>query len=71
MPLYEYQCEACENQFEIQQKLSEAPLKKCPSCGDGRLSKLISPTSFQLKGGGWYKDLYSSTRPESKKSESA
>jgi putative FmdB family regulatory protein len=71
MPLYEYQCEACEHRFEVQQRLSEPPLATCPSCGKDRLEKRIGATSFQLKGGGWYKDLYSSPKPESKKSDSA
>ena len=53
MPIYEYRCEKCGNQFEVIQKFSDEPLKKCSSC-KGRLTKLISQTSFQLKGTGWY-----------------
>lgn len=59
MPLYEYSCTKCHKNLEVMQKLAEAPLKKCPSCG-GKLVKNLSATSFQLKGGGWYKDGYSS-----------
>jgi putative FmdB family regulatory protein len=53
MPIYEYRCEKCGNQFEIIQKFSDRPLKACPSC-KGKLTKLISQTAFQLKGSGWY-----------------
>ncbi|WP_101757359.1 FmdB family zinc ribbon protein [Oceanicoccus sp. KOV_DT_Chl] len=54
MPIYEYQCPACEHQFEQLQKLSDDPLKDCPSCGKSQLKKLISAAGFRLKGGGWY-----------------
>lgn len=57
MPYYEYRCLKCGHHFEVMQKMSEAPKKKCPECA-GRLEKLISHTSFQLKGGGWYADGY-------------
>ena len=60
MPVYEYECKACEKVFEIQQKMADAPLTKCPEC-DGPITKLMSMSSFQLKGGGWYADGYSST----------
>ena len=62
MPLYEYGCDACGHTLEIQQKLAEAPLKTCPSCGKDELHKIISATAFVLKGGGWYKDGYGSQR---------
>jgi putative FmdB family regulatory protein len=56
MPIYEYQCEAasCGHQFEVMQKISDAPPKKCPECGAKKVSKLMSATSFVLKGSGWY-----------------
>lgn len=54
MPIYEYQCRACGHQFETIQKISEEPLKECPACHKDSLEKLISATSFQLKGTGWY-----------------
>lgn len=57
MPIYEYQCQACQAVTEAIQKLSDRPLTKCTSCG-GRLEKLLSRTAFVLKGGGWYKDGY-------------
>jgi putative FmdB family regulatory protein len=64
MPIYEYQCEACQDIIEAQQRLSETPLTTCPAC-TGNLKKLISRSSFQLKGGGWYSDGYSSTSGKS------
>ncbi|MGB5606625.1 MAG: zinc ribbon domain-containing protein [Gammaproteobacteria bacterium] len=54
MPIYEYQCEACGHGFETLQKISDAPLTDCPECGKSALKKLISPSAFRLKGGGWY-----------------
>lgn len=61
MPLREYLCEACEHQFETIQGVNDAPLTTCPECGKERLKKLIAAPAFNLKGGGWYKDLYSSS----------
>ena len=59
MPVYEYECESCERVIEAWQSLSEAPMTQCPTCY-GELKKIISMSSFQLKGGGWYADGYSS-----------
>jgi len=63
MPVYEYQCKGCGHEFEREQRISDAPVKKCPSCGAQKARRLISKTSFVLKGGGWYSDLYSSGKP--------
>lgn len=52
MPIYEYQCEKCGT-FEATQRITERPLSRCPTCR-GKVKKLISNTSFQLKGTGWY-----------------
>ena len=60
MPVYEYECPACEKVFEVQQRIADAPVEVCPDC-DGPVKKLISMSSFQLKGGGWYADGYSQT----------
>ena len=60
MPLYEYRCRNCGKEHEILQKFSDPPLRRCPSCR-GRVDKLVSRTSFQLKGGGWYNEGYSSS----------
>jgi putative FmdB family regulatory protein len=70
MPVYEYACEKCGHEFEAEQRITEAPLKTCPRCRARKLKRLISQTSFVLKGGGWYADLYSS-KGKSEKSESA
>jgi putative FmdB family regulatory protein len=60
MPFYEYACEKCESEFEIEQRITEDPLKSCPKCRSRRIKRLISRTSFALKGGGWYADGYAS-----------
>lgn len=60
MPIYEYQCEACGAHHETIQKMSDAPLKKCPACGKPRLKRLISAPVFRLKGGGWYETDFKS-----------
>jgi putative FmdB family regulatory protein len=54
MPIYEYQCTACNHALEAMQKISDAPLRKCPACGKNKLTKLVSAAGFQLKGSGWY-----------------
>jgi putative FmdB family regulatory protein len=59
MPIYEYECPACDKVFEVQQRMSDDPLSTCPDCG-GDVKKLVSMSSFHLKGGGWYSDGYSS-----------
>ena len=83
MPIYEYQCKKC-GQFEVMQKISERPLRRCPTC-QSKVTKLMSNTSFHLKGTGWYvtdygrkdgktRDTGSETKSETKsesKSESA
>jgi putative FmdB family regulatory protein len=54
MPIYEYRCAECHAEFEVWQKMSDKPVHKCEKCGSRKVSKLISQTSFQLKGTGWY-----------------
>ena len=54
MPFYEYECQACKYYLEVMQKIADAPLTKCPSCGKRKLTKLVSAPVFRLKGGGWY-----------------
>ena len=59
MPIYEYGCEKCGHTFERLQKVSDEPVSECPDCSaSGAVKKLVSRTSFVLKGGGWYKDHY-------------
>jgi len=59
MPIYEYECLSCGEVHEKVQKFADEPLTICPKCG-GKLKKLISNTSFILKGTGWYKTDYAS-----------
>ena len=54
MPIYEYQCQACQNQIEALQKISDTPLLDCPQCGAASLKKKVSAAAFRLKGSGWY-----------------
>lgn len=63
MPIYEYECQDCGKQFEVFQGISEKPLKKCQYC-HGKAKRLISQSSFALKGGGWYRDGYSKKPPK-------
>ena len=60
MPFYEYECSACKHHTEALQKISDAPLKKCPECGKQALKRLISAPVFRLKGGGWYETDFKS-----------
>ena len=65
MPIYEYACRACGHQFEEWQKISDKPIRTCPVCKKRRVEKLMSMSSFQLKGGGWYADGYASAKGSS------
>lgn len=66
MPLYEYRCGKCGKVFEVLQKFSDAPLTTHPECG-GKVERLVSASSFQLKGGGWYATDYA--KPAGKAAE--
>ena len=66
MPFYEYECASCKFYSEVMQKITDAPLKKCPSCGKNTMKKLISAPVFRLKGGGWYETDFKSDK-ESKR----
>lgn len=54
MPIYAYRCGSCGHAKDVLQKLSDAPLTQCPSCGADAFSKQITAAGFQLKGSGWY-----------------
>lgn len=73
MPIYEYECPKC-GVMEVSQRITDDPLTKCPECKRRKVKKLISNTSFQLKGSGWYVTDYggkkTSETKESSKSES-
>jgi putative FmdB family regulatory protein len=67
MPVYEYECQKCGT-FETTQRITEEPLSKCPTC-KGKVKKLISNTSFQLKGTGWYITDYARKGKDAPKTE--
>lgn len=65
MPIYEYECSHCHQTSDALQKVNDPAPEDCPHCGAHHtLSRLLSRTSFVLKGGGWYADLYSSSKPK-------
>ncbi|MGD2085069.1 MAG: zinc ribbon domain-containing protein [Candidatus Aminicenantes bacterium] len=67
MPLYEYKCNECNKVFEVLQKMTADPLKKCIYC-NGDVKKIISSTSFQFKGSGWYVTDYKDDGSKKKRS---
>jgi putative FmdB family regulatory protein len=58
MPIYEYECEACGNRFELIQRLSDEPIVICPKCGEPKVHKLMSSPAIQFKGSGFYINDY-------------
>lgn len=69
MPIYEFICESCGERMERMQKVHDPPPAACQECG-GKMARVVSASSFHLKGGGWYKDLYSSSpKKDAKKDE--
>ena len=75
MPLYSYRCNVCQTTIEVIAKMSDPPPQTCEACGvDGQMTKLLSRTSFKLKGGGWYSQGYegmSNRQGESSSADSA
>jgi len=70
MPIYEYGCSQCHQTSDALQKVNDPAPETCPRCGaHDTLTRLLSRTSFVLKGGGWYADLYSSNKPKSEGGE--
>ena len=59
MPIYEYECEKCGDHAEVLQTFSDPPITECESC-HGKMKKLISQSTFHLKGSGWYVTDYAS-----------
>jgi putative FmdB family regulatory protein len=62
MPFYEYECPGCRYYLEVLQKISDKPVKKCPSCGKAGFKRLISAPVFRLKGSGWYETDFKSDK---------
>jgi putative FmdB family regulatory protein len=62
MPFYEYECSHCKFYSEVLQKVSDPPLRKCPSCGKSGFKRLISAPVFRLKGSGWYETDFKSDK---------
>ncbi|MFA9461876.1 FmdB family zinc ribbon protein [Thiohalorhabdus sp. Cl-TMA] len=72
MPTYEYACSSCGHQLEVKQRISEDSLTECPECKEHGLRKQLNNAgSFVLKGGGWYKDGYSSSKERQSESSSS
>src|SRR4051812_16056884 len=72
MPIYEYACENCGNKVDVLQKMNDPAPEKCEKCGaEGKMARQVSRTSFVLKGGGWYSDLYGSSKKDSSSSSPA
>ena len=70
MPIYEYRCNSCGFEKEYLQKLSDAPITQCPSCGKAEMVKQVTAAGFQLKGSGWYAtDFKGSPKPPPKGDE--
>lgn len=66
MPIYEYRCAACGHKDDHLQKVTEAPLTKCPACGKKKYQKQLSAAGFQLKGSGWYATDFKGGKSEAK-----
>ncbi len=70
MPTYDYACENCGHHWDVEQRMSDDPIRKCPKCGKLKAKRQITGGNFILKGGGWYSDLYSSSSKSTKSSSS-
>ena len=66
MPIYEYVCDKCRNHIELLQKIGDPAPKRCEKCRKGKMEKMVSRTSFQLKGSGWYVTDYAKKSTASK-----
>ena len=69
MPIYEYKCPKC-GEFEVTQRITENALKKCPTC-KSKVERMLSRTSFILKGTGWYATDYAKSNGDASKVDSA
>ncbi len=71
MPIYEYACQKCGHHLELMQKIGDPAPKRCPNCRKGKMEKMISRTSFQLKGSGWYASDYAKPAVEQTEAKTA
>lgn len=72
MPIYAYKCSACGHEKDVLQKISDAPLSVCPSCGAQTFAKQLTAAGFQLKGSGWYAtDFKGGAKPAAEPAKSA
>lgn len=68
MPIYGFQCQSCNHEFEVMQKISDPAPSACPACGAAEVRKQLNAAGFQLKGNGWYAtDFKGGNRPASEK----
>ncbi len=65
MPIYEYVCQSCGKEFEEMQRFSDTPLEQCLCEEKAPVQRKVSKSAFHLKGGGWYKDGYGNSKPDS------
>jgi putative FmdB family regulatory protein len=71
MPIYEYRCSDCGFQNEYLQKISERPMRVCPSCGKAAFAKMLSAAGFHLKGSGWYATDFKNSGAKPAKADAA
>ena len=71
MPLYEYECDACKQRFEVIQKFSDPPPDTCTRCGKGPVHRQVSTPAIQFKGSGWYITDYAGGRSSAASSTGA
>ncbi len=72
MPIYGYRCSSCGHAEDVMQKMSDAPLTTCPSCGAEAFAKQLSAAGFQLKGSGWYaSDFKGGAKPKEESAPAA
>lgn len=71
MPIYEYQCGACQHELEALQKMSDEPLRECPKCHQSTLVKRVSAAGFRLSGSGWYETDFKSGNKKNLAGDSA
>lgn len=67
MPIYEYACGNCDSHFELLQKVSDEPASDCPNCSKPDVRKLVSATTFRLKGSGWYETDFKDNKSKTAK----